>query len=184
MVCGLSVVLLRLNYLPIDGRIKKVSMPTFVTICSYFLKDMNTEGWFEVLPITGGHRRMAIESPQLREKYANNPAVLSSWQFEMIDASVWNDPDCDLILRGLSFFDNFQLSSDALIKSCDCERILTVWDLVNNSKDNRYKHWQTNSKDTVALLKADMVCYLFDECCLTFNSLTTLYQSQCCRSLS
>lgn len=137
--------------------VKLTPITTYTT--NSYIEDPN---YFEFMPITGGHRRAALSDPRVVTKYSNDPDYdLSSWKFLFVSADIWADKDCDLIMRAISYFDNFSASASCRVSANDCERMLTILTIFKTG--SKYSAWtKETSSVLIGYLKLDMVCiYLY-----------------------
>lgn len=107
-------------------------------------------------PVTGGHRREACFLPEVRAKFQGNEGVIDAWPMEIISADVWNDLDCEMILKAFSYFDNVSETDKFRVLSSDVERLLIIQDLFE-SKPEKYGNWTSDYDSTIILLQIDMV---------------------------
>ena len=117
--------------------------------------------YFEVKPVTGGHRRAALFSPEVQEKHrASNPEPFERWSNKLISEKVWDDPHCDLILCRFSYFDNMANSEPCKVESTDVECMLTIWRVLE-ANPAKYVNWSSQHKSVVDKLLDEIVCIFF-----------------------
>ncbi len=111
---------------------------------------------FEVLPLGGGHRRLACSDPDVIAANVQTPELIQNWSFEIISETLFDDPDANLLIHAYTYFDNYQNSEDIRVKTNDIERLVTLWNLI--SVDARYSSWKTTPSAIMTLVQTEMVC--------------------------
>lgn len=141
---------------------QQVLILLFIYLTFFFLITLDPE-YFEFVPITGGHRRISLNSKQLLDYIQKNPdkinpESLKTWKFEIISEAVWDDPNCDTILRAIAMIDNSMGDISSCIHTNDTERLLSISHLLDNSK----------LRDTWTLIRAPAVTFIQHEMVLIF----------------
>lgn len=90
----------------------------------------------------------------MQAAYADKPHLFQNWRFELIDPKVLDHPYKDTILRAYAYYDNIKGDSSYIVKSNDCERLLSIWQLLNSDK---YVGWKDEQAATVRMLQNDLV---------------------------